>query len=103
MPTVPSSGAVFAFTGDSAEPALAAAVGLGAVTAWLREADATLVALDLHIDTSTADGRHVGATLIALSTHRVLEVPDEFEGARFVHPSKYPSAHRQRTGQREPG
>jgi DNA invertase Pin-like site-specific DNA recombinase len=42
-------------------------IDLGALMAWFRDADATLVALDLDIDTSTAEGRHVAATLIALS------------------------------------
>jgi DNA invertase Pin-like site-specific DNA recombinase len=44
-------------------------IDLGALMAWFRDADATLIALDLDIDTSTAAGRHVAATLIALSTH----------------------------------
>jgi DNA invertase Pin-like site-specific DNA recombinase len=43
-------------------------VDLGALIAWFRDADATLIALDLDIDTSTPDGRHVANTLIALST-----------------------------------
>jgi DNA invertase Pin-like site-specific DNA recombinase len=43
-------------------------IDLGALMAWFRDADATLIALDLDIDTSTAEGRHVAATLIALST-----------------------------------
>ena len=43
-------------------------VDLGALMAWFRDADATLIALDLDIDTSTPDGRHVANTLIALST-----------------------------------
>jgi DNA invertase Pin-like site-specific DNA recombinase len=42
-------------------------IDLGALMAWFRDADATLIALDLDIDTSTAEGRHVAATLIALS------------------------------------
>jgi DNA invertase Pin-like site-specific DNA recombinase len=42
-------------------------VDLGALMAWFRDADATLVALDLDIDTSTPEGRHVASTLIALS------------------------------------
>jgi DNA invertase Pin-like site-specific DNA recombinase len=42
-------------------------VDLGALMAWFRDANATLVALDLDIDTSTPDGEHVAATLIALS------------------------------------
>jgi DNA invertase Pin-like site-specific DNA recombinase len=44
-------------------------IDLGALLAWFRDADATLIALDLEIDTSTAEGRHVAATLIALSAH----------------------------------
>jgi Putative peptidoglycan binding domain/Resolvase, N terminal domain/Recombinase len=39
---------------------------LGALMAWFREADATLVALDLGLDTSTPGGRQVASTLIAL-------------------------------------
>lgn len=42
-------------------------VDLGALMAWFRDADATLIALDLDVDTSTAEGRHVADTLIALS------------------------------------
>jgi DNA invertase Pin-like site-specific DNA recombinase len=42
-------------------------IDLGVLMAWFRDADATLIALDLDIDTSTAEGRHVAATLIALS------------------------------------
>ena len=42
-------------------------VDLGALMAWFRDADATLIALDLGIDTSTAEGDHVATTLIALS------------------------------------
>jgi DNA invertase Pin-like site-specific DNA recombinase len=42
-------------------------VDLGALMAWFRDADATLIALDLDIDTSTPEGRHVANTLIALS------------------------------------
>ena len=34
--------------------------------AWFRDADATLVALDLDLDTSTPAGRQVASTLIAL-------------------------------------
>jgi DNA invertase Pin-like site-specific DNA recombinase len=44
-------------------------IDLGALMAWFRDADATLIALDLDIDTSTAEGRHVASTLIALSAH----------------------------------
>jgi DNA invertase Pin-like site-specific DNA recombinase len=36
--------------------------------AWFRDADATLIALNLDLDTSTPEGRHVASTLIALST-----------------------------------
>jgi DNA invertase Pin-like site-specific DNA recombinase len=43
---------------------------IGALMAWIRDADATLVALDLDIDTSTPEGQHVASTLIALSAHR---------------------------------
>ena len=39
---------------------------LGALMAWFRDADATLVALDLELDTSTPQGRQVASTLIAL-------------------------------------
>ena len=39
---------------------------LGALMAWFRDADATLVALDLDLDTSTPGGRQVASTLIAL-------------------------------------
>jgi DNA invertase Pin-like site-specific DNA recombinase len=39
---------------------------LGALMGWLRDADATLVALDLDLDTSTPEGRQVANTLIAL-------------------------------------
>ena len=42
-------------------------VDLGALMAWFRDANATLIALDLGIDTSTAAGDHVANTLIALS------------------------------------
>jgi DNA invertase Pin-like site-specific DNA recombinase len=42
-------------------------VDLGALMAWFRDADATLIALDLDLDTSTPEGRHVATTLIALS------------------------------------
>jgi DNA invertase Pin-like site-specific DNA recombinase len=40
---------------------------LGALMAWFRDANATLIALDLGIDTSTAEGDRVATTLIALS------------------------------------
>jgi DNA invertase Pin-like site-specific DNA recombinase/peptidoglycan hydrolase-like protein with peptidoglycan-binding domain len=39
---------------------------LGALMAWFRDANATLVALDLDLDTSTPQGRQVASTLIAL-------------------------------------
>jgi peptidoglycan hydrolase-like protein with peptidoglycan-binding domain len=39
---------------------------LGALMAWFREADATLVALDLGLDTSTPAGRQVASTLLVL-------------------------------------
>ncbi|HEX7298584.1 MAG TPA: recombinase family protein [Solirubrobacteraceae bacterium] len=39
---------------------------LGALMAWLRDADARLVALDLDLDTATPGGRQVARTLIAL-------------------------------------
>ena len=39
---------------------------LGALMAWFRDANATLVALDLKLDTSTPAGRQVASTLIAL-------------------------------------
>jgi DNA invertase Pin-like site-specific DNA recombinase len=41
---------------------------LGALIAWFRDANATLVALDLGLDTSTPAGRQVASTLIALDT-----------------------------------
>ena len=41
---------------------------LGALIAWFRDADATLIALDLHLDTSTPQGRQVASTLIALGS-----------------------------------
>jgi DNA invertase Pin-like site-specific DNA recombinase len=44
-------------------------IDLGALMAWFRDADATLVACDLGVDTSTAKGRHVAETLITLSSH----------------------------------
>jgi DNA invertase Pin-like site-specific DNA recombinase len=43
-------------------------IDLGALMEWFRDADATLIALDLDIDTSTPEGEHVASTLIALST-----------------------------------
>ncbi len=39
---------------------------LANLVAWFRDADATLVALDLDLDTSTPAGRQVAATLMAL-------------------------------------
>jgi hypothetical protein len=39
--------------------------------AWFRDADATLVALDLDLDTSTPEGRQVARTLITLGTYEV--------------------------------
>jgi DNA invertase Pin-like site-specific DNA recombinase len=42
-------------------------VELGTLLAWFRDADASLIALDLDVDTSTPEGRHVAKTLIALS------------------------------------
>jgi len=42
-------------------------VDLGALMAWFRDTEATLIALDLRIDTSTREGYHVASTLIALS------------------------------------
>jgi Putative peptidoglycan binding domain/Resolvase, N terminal domain/Recombinase len=39
---------------------------LGALMAWFRDADATLIALDLGLDTSTPRGREVASRLIAL-------------------------------------
>jgi DNA invertase Pin-like site-specific DNA recombinase len=44
-------------------------VDLGALMAWFRKAQATLIALDLDIDTSTPRGRRVADTLITLSDH----------------------------------
>jgi len=45
-------------------------VDLGALMAWFRDADATLVALDLDINTSTPKGQQVASALIALSAHK---------------------------------
>jgi len=42
-------------------------VDLGTLLVWFRDAQATLIALDLDLDTSTPEGQHVAATLIALS------------------------------------
>jgi DNA invertase Pin-like site-specific DNA recombinase len=42
-------------------------VELGALMAWFREADATLISLDTRIDTSTSEGRAVASTLITMS------------------------------------
>jgi DNA invertase Pin-like site-specific DNA recombinase len=41
-------------------------VDLGALMAWFRDTEATLIALDPRIDTSTREGYHVATTLIAL-------------------------------------
>jgi DNA invertase Pin-like site-specific DNA recombinase len=49
------------------EPFSRSIVELGTLMAWFRDADRTLIALDLDLDTSTPEGRHVAATLIALS------------------------------------
>jgi DNA invertase Pin-like site-specific DNA recombinase len=51
-------------------------VDLGALMEWFRDANATLIALDLGIDTSTAEGRHVATTLIALSTRAHERIAD---------------------------
>jgi DNA invertase Pin-like site-specific DNA recombinase len=42
---------------------------LANLVGWFRDADATLVALDLGLDTSTPGGRQVAKTLIALGSH----------------------------------
>jgi hypothetical protein len=42
---------------------------LANLVGWFRDADATLVALDLGLDTSTPGGRRVADTLIALGSH----------------------------------
>jgi DNA invertase Pin-like site-specific DNA recombinase len=42
-------------------------VDLGALLAWFRDADATLIALDLDLDTSTPEGQHTAATLIGFN------------------------------------
>jgi DNA invertase Pin-like site-specific DNA recombinase/peptidoglycan hydrolase-like protein with peptidoglycan-binding domain len=42
-------------------------IDLGALVEWFRDADATLVALDLGIDTSTPSGRELAGTLVKLS------------------------------------
>jgi DNA invertase Pin-like site-specific DNA recombinase len=44
-------------------------VDLGALLAWLRDAHATLIALELGIDTSTPHGDQLAETLIALGTY----------------------------------
>jgi len=44
-------------------------VDLGAFLAWLRDAHATLIVLDLGIDTSTPHGDQLAETLIALGTY----------------------------------
>jgi DNA invertase Pin-like site-specific DNA recombinase len=51
-------------------------VDLGALMAWFRDANATLIALDLGIDTSTAEGNHVAAILIALSARAHERIAD---------------------------
>jgi DNA invertase Pin-like site-specific DNA recombinase len=51
-------------------------VDLGALMAWFRDANATLIALDLGIDTSTAEGDHVATTLIALSARAHERIAD---------------------------
>jgi DNA invertase Pin-like site-specific DNA recombinase len=51
-------------------------VDLGGLMAWFRDANATLIALDLEIDTSTAEGHHVATTLIALSTRAKERIAD---------------------------
>lgn len=40
---------------------------LGALLEWFREADATLIALDLALDTATAEGHQTASTLIAVA------------------------------------
>jgi DNA invertase Pin-like site-specific DNA recombinase len=42
-------------------------VDLGALLEWFREANATLIALDLELDTTTSHGDHIASTLITLS------------------------------------
>jgi DNA invertase Pin-like site-specific DNA recombinase len=49
------------------EPLGRSIVDLGVLMSWFRDADATLIVLDLELDTSTPEGQHVAATLIALS------------------------------------
>jgi DNA invertase Pin-like site-specific DNA recombinase len=44
-------------------------VDLAALLAWLRDAHATFIALDLGLDTSTPEGYQVASTLIALGTY----------------------------------
>ena len=44
-------------------------VDLGALLAWLRDAHATLIALDVGLDTSTPDGDQAASILIALGTY----------------------------------
>ena len=51
-------------------------VDLGALMAWFRDANATLIALDLGIDTSTAEGERVASTLIALSARAHERIAD---------------------------
>jgi hypothetical protein len=52
---------------------------LGALMAWFREADATLVALDLELDTSTPEGRQVANMLITLGKAEAPKSPPEVE------------------------
>lgn len=51
-------------------------VDLGTLMAWFRDANATLIALDLGIDTSTAEGDRVATTLIALSARAHERIAD---------------------------
>jgi DNA invertase Pin-like site-specific DNA recombinase len=51
-------------------------VDLGALMAWFRDANATLIALDLGIDTSTAEGDRVASILIALSARAHERIAD---------------------------
>jgi DNA invertase Pin-like site-specific DNA recombinase len=47
---------------------------LAALIAWLGDADATLVALDLGFDTATPGGRQVARTLLTLGSHEADDV-----------------------------
>jgi DNA invertase Pin-like site-specific DNA recombinase len=51
-------------------------VDLGALMAWFRDANASLIALDLGIDTSTAEGERVASILIALSARAHERIAD---------------------------